>query len=213
MESADKLQERTYKIYTILKKRYPDARTLLNYQNPFELLVATILSAQCTDERVNNITPALFEKFPTPVSLASADLTALEVIIRPTGFYRNKAKNLKRMAEALVAQYHSTVPSTIDSLSSLPGVGRKTANVVAGNCFTIPAIIVDTHVRRVATRLGLTKSNNPDKIEAELRELCNPEDQTQFSHVLGFHGRYICKARKPNCAECPVTTLCPFPDK
>ena len=192
---------------------YPDARPLLNFKNPFELLAATILAAQCTDERVNEVTRRLFVKYPDPASLAKADRKELEGIIRPTGFYRNKTKSLLGASKALVERFGGVVPGGIDELTQLPGVGRKTANVVAGNCFGVPAIIVDTHLKRVTLRLGLAESEDPDKIELEIRALLKEEDCTGFSHMINFHGRYVCQARKPKCPACAISRLCPYPDK
>lgn len=202
-------REKALKIYGILKSEYPNAGCLLNYTNPFELLIATILSAQCTDERVNMVTLKLFKEFPNPEIMAKADREKLEALIRPTGFYRNKAKSLINVSKAIVEKYHGRLPETVEELSSLPGVGRKTGNVVAGNCFAKPAIIVDTHVKRVAARLGLCTAAQPDKIEQELKKIIPEENETNFSYVLNFHGRYVCKARKPSCGTCTVRDLCP----
>jgi endonuclease-3 len=206
-------KKRAYEILGILRGLYPDARPLLNFKNPFELLAATILAAQCTDERVNEVTQKLFSKYPDPASLARADREELETIIRPTGFYKNKAKSLLGASKALVERFGGVVPGGIDELTELPGVGRKTANVVAGNCFGVPAIIVDTHLKRVTLRLGLAGSEDPDKIELEIRALLKEEDCTRFSHVINFHGRYVCQARKPKCPACAISRLCPYPDK
>ncbi len=208
-ETVEEKSRRAYRIFNILRDVYPDARILLNFNNPFELLVATILAAQCTDERVNSVTPNLFSKYPDPVSLSKAPIEEIESIIKPTGFYKNKAKSIKKLSEEIVNKYSGEVPRTMEELSSLPGVGRKTANVVLTTCFNIPGIIVDTHLRRVTQRLGLTNNKDPDKIERDISILIKPEDQTKFSHVIGFHGRYRCKARAPQCAECEVKDLCP----
>jgi endonuclease III len=191
---------------------YPDARCMLDHKNPFELLVATILAAQCTDERVNKVTPALFKRYPTASALAGADMDELEEMIRSTGFFHNKAKSLKGAAAALAARFPGSFPGTMEELLTLPGVGRKTANVVLGTCFGRPAIIVDTHVRRVAGRLGLAASTDPDRIEEELQAQIKRKDWTSFSNALTFHGRRCCAARKPNHAECPVAALCPSRD-
>ena len=207
------ISERALKIFKVLKTIYPKPITLLHYSNPFELLIATILAAQCTDDRVNMVTPSLFKQFPDAQSLASASLEKLEEIIRSTGFFRQKAKSIKRAAQALVDQFDGTVPESIDELASLHGVGRKTANVVAGNCFGIPAIMVDTHFKRVSGRLGLSTAKVPDKIEAEIRMIVPEKIQTRFSMVMNYHGRNCCKARKPQCPECAITGLCPYPDK
>ncbi|RKX85955.1 MAG: endonuclease III [Spirochaetes bacterium] len=207
--SEEERRERALKIFEILKSEYPNARCLLDYKNPFELLVATILAAQCTDERVNMATVNLFKEYPNPESMAEAEREKLEALIRSTGFYRNKAKSLINVSKALVERYSGKLPETVEELASLPGVGRKTGNVVAGNCFGKPAIIVDTHVKRVALRLGLCRETQPDKIERELKKLILEKDETHFSYVLNFHGRYVCKARKPSCGTCPVKDLCP----
>lgn len=204
-------KERAERVFKILKDEYPDAGVLLDYKNPFELLIATILAAQCTDERVNRVTPLLFEKYPDAQVLAKASQEELEEIIRPTGFYKNKARSLIRVSKAIVEKYGGALPERIDELATLPGVGRKTASVVAGVCFNEPAIIVDTHVRRVATRLGFTSNSNPDKIEMDLKALIDKKDWTQFSYALNFHGRYVCKARKPMCDECSIRQFCESP--
>lgn len=206
-------RERALKIFHILKNEYPDHGPLLTFSSPFELLIATILAAQCTDERVNMVTPHLFKQFPDAETLTRATLEELEEIIRSTGFYRQKAKRLKNMAQELVERFGGKVPESIDKMASLPGVGRKTANVVAGNCFGIPAVMVDTHFLRVTVRLGLASAKNPDKIEQEIRSIIPEKIQTRFSLVLNFHGRYCCKARKPQCPSCKVKKLCVFPEK
>jgi endonuclease-3 len=193
-----------------LKSAYPDARTALDWKNPLELLVATILSAQTTDVRVNAVTPTLFAKYPTAADYASADPAQLEEDIRPTGFFRNKAKSLRGMARALVDDHGGEVPQTMDDLVALPGVGRKTANVVLGNAFSVDeGVVVDTHVRRLSNRLGFTTHNDPEKIEGELMKTVPKRDWTVFSHLLILHGRSVCKARKPACEDCVVNDLCP----
>jgi endonuclease III len=193
-----------------LKSAYPDARTALDWSNPLELLVATILSAQTTDVRVNSVTPDLFAKYPTAADLADADPTELEETIRPTGFFRNKAKSLQGMARALVEDHGGEVPPTMEDLVALPGVGRKTANVVLGNAFSVDeGVVVDTHVRRLSNRLGFTSQSDPEKIEKDLIRTVPKEDWTVFSHLLILHGRSICKARKPACGDCVVNDLCP----
>ena len=212
-ETVEEKSKRAHQIFNILKDEYPDARILLNYSNPFELLIATILSAQCTDERVNQVTPKLFEKFPGPQELATADAKKVEEIIRPTGFYSNKTKSIIGVSKAIMEKFNGKVPDNIKDLTSLPGVGRKTANVVLSSCFNIPAIIVDTHVRRVTQRLGLTINKDADKIEQDINQLIENKDRTKFSHVIGFHGRLTCKARKPNCEKCKVNHLCPSAKK
>jgi endonuclease-3 len=211
--SRTEKKKRAYEIFTILKKLYPDARPLLNHKNPFELLVATILAAQCTDERVNEVTGRLFTKYRDPSSLANAPQAELEVLIRPTGFFKSKAKSLIGASRTMIELFGGKIPESIDDLVRLPGVGRKTANVVAGNCFGIPAIIVDTHLKRLAGRLELSDERDPDKIEMELRGIVDPKDTTRFSHVVNFHGRYVCQARKPLCPKCAISHLCPYPVK
>jgi endonuclease-3 len=206
-------KKRAREIYEILIKIYPDARPLLTHKNAYELLVATILAAQCTDERVNTVTPGLFARFPDAHGLVKAGEKELEDIIHPTGFFRNKTRNLKKLGTALVEQYAGRVPETIEELVALPGIGRKTANVIAGYCYQKPAVIVDTHFKRVTGRLGLTDNTNPDKIEKDLRAILPEEIQTGFSGTVNYHGRYRCTARKPRCPACEIKTLCPFPDK
>ena len=193
-----------------LKAEYPDARTELDWSNPLELLVATILSAQTTDVQVNQVTKSLFAKYRTAEDYAGASPEALEADIRPTGFYRNKARSLRGMAGALVEEHGGGVPRTMSELVALPGVGRKTANVVLGNAFgTNEGIVVDTHVRRVSGRLGLTESRDPVEIEQDLIELVPEEVRTVFSHLLILHGRRTCKARKPDCPNCILNDICP----
>jgi endonuclease III len=193
-----------------LKAEYPDARTELDWSNPLELLVATILSAQTTDVQVNRVTESLFAKYRTAEDYADSNPEELEEDIRPTGFYRNKARSLRGMANALVEKHAGEVPRTMSELVALPGVGRKTANVVLGNAFgTNEGIVVDTHVRRVSGRLGLTESSDPVTIEQELMEVVPEEDRTIFSHLLILHGRRTCKARKPDCPNCILNDICP----
>jgi len=207
------LQERARKIFEILKKGYPDAKIELTYKNPFQLLIATILSAQCTDVQVNKVTPALFAKFKTPNDFAKANRATLESMIRSTGFYKNKAASIQNCSQKLVSDFNGRVPNTMDGLTSLPGVGRKTANVVLGGYFGIPGIVVDTHVSRVSQRLGLTKNENADKIEFDLQKFLTAKDWIQLSLVLMIHGRRCCSAKKPNCTGCPVASLCPSKNK
>jgi len=202
------VKEKVKNILKILDEHYPNVRVALNYTNPLELLIATILSAQCTDERVNQITPYLFKKYPTAKDYATADLKTLEEDIKPTGFYKNKAKHIKECCQVLVEKYHGQVPANLEVLTKLPGIGRKTANVVLGNAFDIPGIVVDTHVRRVAKRLGLTKHQDALKIEKDLMQLIPKEKWTKFSLQLTWHGRRICKARKPQCNKCPLHKWC-----
>jgi endonuclease III len=193
-----------------LKDEYPDARTELNWENPLELLVATMLSAQTTDVRVNMVTEKLFEKYRTAAEYAGADPAELEADIRPTGFYRNKARSLQGMARALLDEHGGEVPRSMAGLVSLPGVGRKTANVVLGNAFGVDeGVVVDTHVRRVSRRLGLTAEKDPEKIEQDLLGVVPEGERTLFSHLLIFHGRRVCKARKPDCPGCVLSDICP----
>lgn len=203
-------RERTAALIDALSATYPDAHCELDYRSPFELLVATILSAQCTDKRVNMVTPALFAAFPQPADLAKASQIEIEAIIRSTGFFRSKAKNIIACAKAIMDNHNGSIPTTIQELAALPGVGRKTANVVLGNAFGIQAgIVVDTHVRRLAQRLRLTKHNDPVKIERDLVRVIPKSCWTQFSHWLIWHGRRRCTARSPQCLSCEIATLCP----
>jgi len=204
---------RSAKIQHILKTTYPDVKTQLRNANPFELLVATILSAQCTDKQVNHVTKDLFNRLKTPQDFASAPNETIEELIRSTGYFRNKAKNIKNCSKSLLEKYDGQVPQSLDELVKLPGVGRKTANVVLGSAFNIPGIVVDTHVARISKRLELTKSNNPVKIEYDLMEIIPQEEWNVFSLQLIYFGRAICKARKPLCPTCPLYDLCDFPEK
>ena len=206
----DALKQRVRKITTILKRTYPDVTCALDHQSAFQLLAATILSAQCTDERVNMVTPALFKRYPTPSKLAAASQTDVEKLIQSTGFFRNKATNLRGMAQALVDDHAGEVPQDLESLTKLPGVGRKTANVVLGTVFGIPSgVVVDTHVRRITNLLGLTESQNPEIIERDLIKLLPKTQWIDFSHRLIHHGRRICIARRPKCLDCPLLKVCP----
>jgi len=209
-ETAAAKAARTKRILAGLQKTYPDAHCELNFTSPLQLLIATILSAQCTDKRVNKVTSELFQKHHCAADFANADLAELEQDIRTTGFFRNKAKNIKSCCAALVARYAGEVPCSMDELTALDGVGRKTANVVLGNAFGINAgVVVDTHVTRLANRLGLTKRTDAEKIEQELMSLVPREQWTLFSHWLIWHGRRRCDARKPDCAACEIARLCP----
>ena len=193
-----------------LRAAHPDIHCALHHENPFQLLVATILSAQCTDERVNQVTPALFARFPTPQDMAASRREDLEALIRPTGFYRNKAKNIQAASIRICERFGGEVPQGMDELTSLPGVARKTANVVRGVCFGLAdGIVVDTHVKRLSQRLGLTEQKTPEKIEKELMLIIPPEDWIDISHLLIFHGRRVCNARKPDCVNCTLANLCP----
>ena len=206
--------ERANKIIQLLRKRYPAARTALNFSNPLELLIATILSAQCTDERVSRVTVELFKKYRTARDYANAPLNELEEAIKPTGYYRNKAKAIQGACKKLLADFNGEVPRTMDELLTLPGVARKTANVVLGSAFGIASgIAVDTHVLRVAQRLGLARNNVREKIEKDLMEAIPQKEWIGFSHRLIYHGRETCKARKPLCPGCILKPLCPFPAK
>lgn len=197
-------------IYRTLAALYPDAHCELDFQSPYQLVVATILSAQCTDKRVNMVTPILFRRYPTPRDLAAARQEDVEEIIKSTGFFRAKAKSLIGMAGALTDRHGGKVPPRMDDLVHLPGVGRKTANVVLGNAFDINVgVVVDTHVGRLATRLGLTKETDPVKIEQALMKLFPAERWTMLSHLLIWHGRRVCDARKPRCGDCPLSSICP----
>lgn len=197
-------------VYKRLQKEYPDAHCELDHKNAFQLVSATILSAQCTDKRVNIVTPELFKTYPTPRALAEAEPGRLEEIIKTTGFYRNKAKSLLGMARALVEKHKGKVPDTMEELVKLPGVGRKTANVVLGNAFgKNVGVVVDTHVGRLSVRLGFTKHTDPVKVEQQLMELFPKENWTMLSHLLIFHGRRVCVARRPRCEECVLNDICP----
>lgn len=197
-------------ILELLHAAYPDAECALNHKNAFELLVATILSAQCTDERVNKVTPTLFARFPTPAAMAAAGQEELEELVRSTGFFRNKAKNIQGAAQRIVAAYGGEVPRTMEDLLTLPGVARKTANVVLGVCFaTADGVVVDTHVKRLSNRLRLTKESTPEKIERDLMKITPQREWINLSHLLIFHGRQVCDARKPRCGACTLVELCP----
>ena len=191
-------------------KTYPEATCSLDYDKPLELLIATMLAAQCTDERVNIVTRDLFKKYTSVYNYASANPEELEEDIRPTGFYRNKARNIIGCCKKLIKDFGGKVPDNMEDLLSLPGVGRKTANVVLGNIYKIPGIIVDTHCKRLSNRIGLTKEEDPEKIEFDLMEILPMEDWTAFSNSLVYHGRAICNARKPKCVQCPIAQYCDF---
>jgi endonuclease-3 len=206
-------EERFKKIWPILKRTYPNAVIALKFVNPLELLIATILSAQCTDARVNMVTKDLFKKYKSVEDWADADLKEIESDIRSTGFFRNKAVNVKGACAKIVEQFHGRVPNTMEQLVTLPGVGRKTANCVLGDAFGIPGITCDTHVIRLSRRLALSENTDPVKLEFDLAEIVPKKDWTQFSHVLITHGRSICKARKPGCPDCPIAEHCPAANK
>jgi endonuclease-3 len=208
-----KRSERAARILSILNARYPQVTTQLLHRNPFELLVATILSAQCTDSQVNRVTPELFKRMHTPRDFVAASIAEIERIVRPTGFYRNKARNIKSCCQALVERHGGEVPRTLEELVALPGVGRKTANVVLGAAFNTPGIVVDTHVARITHRLALTRNRDPKKIELDLMRVIPKEEWSDFSLRLIFFGRETCTARKPKCPTCPLRPLCPYQHK
>jgi len=209
-ESKKKKRERTEEILRRLQEEYPDSRCALRHRNALELTVATILSAQCTDKRVNEVTPALFARYPKAADYADADMPELEELIHSTGFFRNKARSLKGLGQGLVAEHDGEVPQEMAALVKLPGIGRKTANVVLGNAFGIDeGIVVDTHVKRLSARLSLTEQSNPDKVERDLVELVPRDHWTPWSHLLIDHGRKVCNARRPACGDCVLVDLCP----
>lgn len=212
-ESRKALGKRLQKIRKRLRTAYPGVKTQLRHRNPFELLVATILSAQCTDKQVNAVTGKLFRQLPDPESFAAASRETIENLIHSTGFYRNKAKHVQGCAKKILAEHHGTVPSTLEELVQLPGVGRKTANVVLGAAFDTPGIVVDTHVGRISRRLGLTAETNPVKVERDLMAVIPRGDWSDFSLRLVYFGRDICTARRPKCTECFLNHLCPWPEK
>ena len=201
-------KSRIKRLLEILRSTYPGVKTALGHRNPLELLIATILSAQCTDERVNQVTQTLFERLRTAKDFAEVPIAELEEMIRPTGFYRNKAKSIKACCQALLERHGGKVPDNMEALVKLPGIGRKTANVILGSAFAIPGIVVDTHVKRLSQRIGLTKESDPVKIEFDLMALLPRKDWIDFSHQMIWHGRALCKARKPNCPACPLRDLC-----
>jgi endonuclease-3 len=208
-ESQIQKKQRAAKIYNKLLAEYPDAKCHLNFQNPFQLLISTLLAAQCTDVRVNAVMDELYKKYKTPKDFLKIKPEQLEKELSSINFYRNKTKSVISCCKMLIDKYSGEVPHTMEELTELAGVGRKTANVVLGNCFGMPAITTDTHLNRVSQRLELVDTDVPDKIEIELKEIIPPKTQMKFSHVIGEHGRQICKAKKPICAECVVNKLCP----
>lgn len=208
-ETPKARSERALEIYHILDATYPSAEIALHYDGPLQLLIATILAAQCTDARVNTITPELFRRYPTPQDYIDAPVEELEQAIFSSGFYRNKAKAIRSACEMIVERYGGEIPGTMEDLLTLPGVGRKIANVILGHCFDIAGVVVDTHVKRISNLLGLAASADPEKIEKELMEVLPPETWVRFSHLLAEHGRAICVARRPKCRICPVAGLCP----
>ncbi len=209
-ESKAKLKERAVSLIARLTEMYPDSKCSLDYHNPYELLVATILSAQCTDARVNQVTPKLFERFPSALELSEASAKEVESLIQSTGFYRNKTKSLLGMASAIVSKFSGCIPENMKDLTHLPGVGRKTANVVLGNAFGKPGgVVVDTHVGRLSQRLGLSRNKSAEKIERDLNQVIPEIHWTQFPHLMISHGRAVCKAQRPQCKACKLVDLCP----
>ena len=212
-KSLSAQKARALQIIESLSRAIPARKIALHFNNPWQLAVATILSAQCTDERVNQVTPALFRKYKTVSHYAKANLKQFERDIYSTGFYRAKAKNIQACARALLERFNGRVPQKMEELVSLPGIGRKTANVILGNAFGVPGIAVDTHVKRVTCRLGLTRHTDPVKIEYDLNQIIPQSQWTQFSHLIIWHGRLTCRARRPRCSECAVRTWCPSREK
>jgi endonuclease-3 len=208
-ESLARKKVRAREIYRILCKSYPNVRCELNYKTPFQLLIATVLSAQCTDKRVNQTTPALFKKYPNPVKMANADVKDIQRLIKSTGFYRAKAKNIKSLSSKLVTDYDGKVPNKLEDLIIFPGVGRKTANVVLGHAFGIPGLTVDTHFGRLSRRFSWSKSIDPIKVEFEVAGLISKKEWTNLSQRLIWHGRRVCHSRKPACGACPISKYCP----
>ncbi len=208
MTTPDPLRTRARQVVRLLARAYPDAHCALTYETPLQLLVATILSAQCTDARVNMVTPALFARYPDAAAFAAARPRELQRLIHSTGFFRNKARNIIACCRALVARHGGEVPRTMDELVPLPGVGRKTANVILGNAFGVPGIPVDTHVGRLSRRMGLTEKADPVKVEDDLARLIPPKEWTMFGHRMIFHGRQVCHARKPLCEQCSLAAVC-----
>ncbi len=209
MEGLKKRNQKARRIFNILDSLYTHEKTALKYRSPFALLIATILSAQCTDKQVNVVTEKLFRKYRTPEDYLKAPISELEQDIRPTGFFKNKTKSIKGCCQGLIQLYGGEVPSTMEEMLKLPGVGRKTANCVLGAAFDIPGVVVDTHVKRLALRLGLTENQDPDKIEKDVEVLLPKEKWRRFSDLLIYHGREVCKARRPDHEGCPLFSLCP----
>ena len=208
-ESKTALKARAVLIDAKLSQMYPDAKCELDYDNPLQLLVATVLSAQCTDKRVTMVTPVLFKKYPTVTDLAAAPIEDIEAIVKSTGFYHNKSLSIKGLAAAIIERYNGEVPETLEELVTLPGAGRKTANVVLGNAFGVPGVTVDTHVGRTARRLGWTKNTNPVKVEFDIMAIFPAEYWTMLNHKLIFLGRRVCHSRKPACGACELAAMCP----
>ena len=209
MQTSDPVRTRARRIIRLLAQLYPDARCALHHENPLQLLIATILSAQCTDARVNLVTPSLFARYPNAKAFATADTRGLETAIQSTGFFRNKARNIQECCKQLVHEYAGQVPAAMEQLIKLSGIGRKTANVILGNAYDIPGITVDTHVGRLSRRMGLTMETDPEKVERDLMRLIPKKEWTMFSHRMIYHGRQVCHARKPRCAGCALNQVCP----
>jgi endonuclease-3 len=212
-ESAAHRKARAQRIAKALARAYPSADVALRYETPFQLLIATILSAQCTDDKVNEVTELLFHEHGTPRALAEADPAQIEAIVRPTGFYRQKARAIQGTARDVVERFGGEVPKTMEALTSLPGVARKTANVVLGNAFGVPGLAIDTHMKRIHQRLALTLSGDPAKIERELAALLPEDGWTRYTHRVIHHGRVCCDARRPRCRDCPIRADCPWPGR
>ncbi len=209
--ASESLADKKLRMASILKslrREYPEAHCSLNYETPYQLLIATILSAQCTDDRVNQVTPVLFAKWPGQGEMSKVSLAEIETVIRSTGFYKAKAKSILECSKALIERHHGEVPNRLDDLVKLRGVGRKTANVVLGNAFGIPGLVVDTHVGRLCRRMGFTRAEDAVKVETEIEKLVDKSDWTVFSHLLIAHGRATCMARKPNCEHCVISRFC-----
>jgi len=205
-------RERAKEIFDLLDNEYPDAECSLDHSNPLQLMIATILSAQCTDARVNKETPALFARFQCAEDYYEADVKEIEKFIQSCGFYRSKAKNIKKACTIIVEKHGGEVPRTLDELTELGGVGRKTANVILGTCFDTPGVVVDTHCGRLTRRMGFTKNTDPVKVEKDLMKIWEHKNWSLFSHFMVFHGRAVCPSRKPKCSQCNIKPLCPFPD-
>ncbi len=208
-ESAKALRERTLEICRLLKETYPEAVCSLDYEKPYELMIAARLSAQCTDARVNIVTKTLFQKYPTLEAFAQASLEELEEAVRPCGFYHTKAKSIKELSAQLLERFGGRVPDTMEALLTLPGIGRKTANLMLGDLYGKPAVVTDTHCIRIAGRLGLTANQEPAKVETDLRAILPPEQSSDFCHRIVWFGREVCSARRPKCERCPLAALCP----
>ncbi len=209
MNTSNPVRARARRIVRLLAQQYPDARCALHYENPLQLLIATILSAQCTDARVNQVTPGLFARFSNAKAFATADPRELETAIQSTGFFRNKTRNIQECCRQLLSKHNGRLPQTLEELVELPGIGRKTANVILGNAFGVPGITVDTHVGRLSRRMGLTTQTDAVKVERDLMQLIPKKEWTMFSHRMILHGRQVCHARKPKCAECALAKVCP----